>query len=163
MLYSEENGETHYEIAYKHSIKSRDINGKNLHGRLGTINNKTYVSFWEDNPKILDTLLKHCLKRLIKDNLINPERDFISILGLGTIPISQLPNKFKDPSQEEKNKQALMRKLHLMNPQQKKNTMAQLGLTSGYKKNPWQSASDELGITSPGKRIWALNSETFRA
>ncbi len=164
MLYSDKYNDTHYDIAHNYSIKHH--NGKNLHGRLGAINNKIYVSFWENKPEILNTLLKPCLKpclkQLLDDNLIKADRDLISISGLGTVPISQIPDMFKDPSQEEKERQELMRKLHLMNPQQKKNTMAKLGLASGYKKSPWQSASDELGITSPGKRIWALNSETFR-
>ncbi len=168
IFYSRDFSGMHYEIAKANNLKSSPHifdpnNDKNLHGRLAAINNRIYVSFWESDPETLTALLKPCLRKLEADGHIDFNRDMISLLNFGTIPISEIPNNFRKITPEEREKQELMRKLHLMNPQQKKEAMAKLGLASGYRKSPWQSESDKLGITTPGKRIWALNSESYRS
>lgn len=164
IFYSKTYNDTHYEISDENELDSSphfNPHNQNLHGRLAAINGRIYVSFWEDKPEILSALLKPCLRKLESDGHIDFNRDMVSLPNHGTIPIFQLPSNFKKLSPAEQERQDLMRRLHLMNAQQKKEAMAKLGLASGYKKSPWQIESDKLGITIPGKRLWALNSENF--
>lgn len=160
IFYGKKDIDWHIEIRNDNNIDDR-TNSNSLHGRLGPINGKIYVSFWEASRYTLNDLLKPCLERLEKDGIIDMSRDMVSTFNHGTIPISELPDITREISLEKQKKLDLMRQLHLMG-QQKKQAMKDLGLAQGYKKNPWQSASDEAGITSPGKRIWALNSEANR-
>ncbi len=161
IFYGKEDTAWHVEIRDDNGVDEK-TNRNSLHGRLAPINNKIYVSFWEASRHLLNDLLKPCLQRLEKDGMIVLSRDMISTFNHGTMPIAELPDIAREISSKEQKKLDLMRQLHLMGAQQKRQAMGELGLAQGYKKNPWQSASDELGITSPGKRLWALNSEANR-
>ena len=161
IFYGEKDMDWHVEIRDDNGIDEK-TNRNSLHGRLAPINNKIYVSFWEASRYLLNDLLKPCLQRLEKDGMIVMSRDMISTFNHGTIPIAELPDITREISSKDQKKLDLMRQLHLMGAQQKRQAMGELGLIQGYKKNPWQVASDELGITSPGKKIWALNSEANR-
>lgn len=161
IFYGKEDTAWHVEIRDDNGVDEK-TNSNSLHGRLAPINSKIYVSFWEASRYLLNDLLKPCLQRLEKDGMIVLSRDMISTFNHGTIPIAELPDIAREISSKEQKKLDLMRQLHLMGAQQKRQAMGELGLAQGYKKNPWQSASDEAGITSPGKRIWALNSEANR-
>jgi hypothetical protein len=74
--------------------------------------------------------------------------------GYGLFELNNENAEKKELTPEQQKELDLMRQLHLMNPQQKKAAMKQLGLGSSGK----PSAGQRAGLT-PGQKYWAMSSE----
>ncbi len=131
-----------------------------LFGRIS--GNREIVSFWNEDPKLYDTLLKPCIAQLLAQRLLAADSD-ISTPVHGTFYISELDTvQGTELSPEALADKRLRERLHLMPPAEKKAAMIKLGLmdpTQGAIKSPWQRASEETELVQPGQKWWAPTSE----
>jgi hypothetical protein len=145
----------------RYADKARDaLERRLLFGRIGLLNYKNsetknlLVSFWNENPNMLNRLLVPCLNQLAQDGKIDKERDAFSTPNHKTQWIKDiLPATEISPEDKEQRKRMLA--LHLMGPQEKMQQLKKQGWTP--KQNFWQTS----GFVQPGQKYWALNSENF--
>lgn len=169
----------HSDIMYQNNIadryddkKDKDdyidreaVSNYDLLGRVGPIQGNAdvlVVSFWGSNEILFNQLIHPCLQQLAKDGLIDLHRDAISTVNHGTVLIKDMDaaNKASDKDVET---QRMMQQLHLMGSPEKRNAMQKLGLATGNKKNAWDKAANDNGLTQPGQKFWAINSENTKS
>ena len=145
-----------------------------LFGRVGYINYNryspttppgNYCAFWNTNKEIYDKLLQPCLQQLQQDNLLPPDTIISTPLGM-SLPPNATNTKPKSPQQlaptnpqNQIDQFEIQRKLHLMQGDEKKQAMQNLGV-GGRAKNPWQDAMEKANLIAPGHKYWAATSES---
>ena len=109
------------------------------------------VSFWNDEKEIYDKYLAGCMKALVSHPMYEKENyegdEVPTLVSTPLIGTRYLPDVVsgvvsKVLSDEEKNRIAMHQKLHLMEPNEKKRAMAELGV-GGVKvsrKGDWRDA-----------------------
>ncbi len=137
-----------------------------IQGRTGIYRHKHYVSFWHGpRPLVFAKLLPGCLAEL--DRLDKLEHDTtLSTPYTGVTSIKDGLAAFRkgvpELGEEELKRADLMRQLHLMKPEQKKEAMRTLGLAPGGAKRPWQREAENTDLVKPGQKWWGLTSEDRR-
>lgn len=130
--------------------------GVALLGRTGEIESgHKLCAFW-DSDGDAKKLFIPCVKKLIADGHLT-DMDIVSLPPYGNPKyVKDVLSKFevKEMTPAEKHKMELMRRLHLMQGAEKKQTLASMGALKGT------PASQKYGLT-PGQKHWALNSENF--
>lgn len=132
-----------------------------LLGRCGFVGNEQVVAFWNDAA--LPNLINPCLDALESEGIIIS--DTIVLLANGkTFQASARGTATKELSgtavdSKKARERELMQQLHLMQPQQKKAAMKELGLVGGGHKQPWQKAAERTKVINPGQKWWAMQSE----
>lgn len=128
-----------------------------LFGRVGKvddpdlkINNKV-VSFWDSDLELYDKLMQPCIQALCDKKFIDKYRDYVSTPNHKTIKIADL-NRINavELDNEEKEKIALQKKMHLMVGAEKRAAMKELGVGYEKKEHPWQAALKNARIIPPG-------------
>ncbi len=120
------------------------------------------MSFWNANTNIYETQLHGCLEAIRRDAGIEPEiictpassgwaKDVIREYG------HRNARKLGD---EDQKRIEMMRQLHLMRADQKKDASDELGLIGGGHKRPIQKGMEDAGLVLPGHKYWAPHSES---
>lgn len=126
------------------------------------INAKTkIVSFWSPHANVYTKLLKDCVDKLLSEGLIDND-SLISTPNTGTIHISNIIKndmQYNDVSSDGLDKLQNAKNVHLMNPGEKKQTLAAAGYEGGGK-HPYQKASEDNKLVQPGQKWWASTSES---
>jgi hypothetical protein len=131
-----------------------------LYGRIGWMYDQHIVTIWQNDESLLDHNLGPCIQQLLSDKMV--VKTTLITTPRGNTTIEQF---LEDPRKTEANEVSdedleLLKQLHLMPPEQKKTALMQMGATGGHK-HPWQQATEQSKLISPGQKWWAATSEAY--
>ena len=128
-----------------------------------TLKNTRLVAFWNYKSDLVKNLLPKCCQALLRAKLASENDIATSFEGKvqyidGHRPSTEQKNQ--NVSQDFAKKIEMWKNLHLMRGN-KKQAMADLGLSAKSSKHSWQDAMEKGGYISPGQKWWT-QSESFR-
>lgn len=151
------------DIKLKIRFLNRCENSYALFGRAIDRSDKTIISFWNEKPKFVLELIEPCVQAVLPKlhamTGFEPKEDVLVCTPFKTNWWSKWRSGHENPTSQDVQ---LLRNLHLMKPQEKKKAMEKLGLQTKGKGSPWMAAMSQAGLMSPGQKIWAPQSETFK-
>ncbi len=158
---------SHYDRSFEHDLLDDyggmpdDVLDNLIMGRIGSINGIVYMAIWNDDLNMINKCIFDIIDEFAAMNEINDDTVISTATG-DLITVGQLhetygirPNKQADYDKIEK-----LRNLHLMQPQQKKKAMAELGLATHGGKHPYQKAAEQNKLIQPGQKWWSMTSES---
>lgn len=132
---------------------------------LGRVrDDKSFVSIWNRDPKLVDELYGHALKALGKKGLVDQgTRVYAPTLTKYYYVSDYIDVTGKQLSPEQEKQLEAMRQMHLARGDEKKSLMKQAGLkTLPGKRHPMATAMQKVGKSSPGQKWWTASEGRHR-